>query len=86
MRLVSLEAGAGGRRHTGVTTHQGQMLKCDQSGDNLKITGEELAGNLRALEAVEDALISHEAVLRLCPDLSDNLDLAVSLSGGSDTV
>ena len=35
LRLVSLEAGAGGRGHTGIAAHQRQMLECDQGGDDL---------------------------------------------------
>ena len=86
LRLVSLEAGAGGRGHTGIAAHQRQLLERDQGGDDLEVAGEECAGNLRALEAVEDAIIGHEAVLGLCPHLGDDPDLAISLGGGRDTV
>ena len=52
----------------------------------LEVAGEECAGNLGGLEAVEDAIIGHEAVLGLSPHLGDDLNLAISLGGGRDTV
>ena len=83
--MVSLEGGARGRGHAGVLAHQAQLLERDQGGDALKVSREELTRYFLLLQTGEEVplevrLVDNSPVLRLCPDLGDDLNLAVGLS------